>query len=223
MATVIATSDLHGLLPEIPPCDLLLIGGDVTPLRVHEPIGQAAWLQGPFSEWVDQPHIKNVVLVAGNHDWVFERAPGLVVLPKRVTYLFDSGTVIDGLKVWGSPWQPPFCDWAFNAGEARRAAAWRLVPDDTDVLVLHGPPYGFGDRVSHPRPGEDPCVGCKLLLERIQEVSPRLTVFGHIHSGYGRWETPFGILANVSYVDERYQAHNAPMRFDLDPIGVRDR
>ena len=50
------------------------------------------------------------------------------------------------MQVWGSPWQPEFCGWAFNLrrGEAC-AAKWRLIPTATDVLVTHGPPLGHGD------------------------------------------------------------------------------
>jgi len=92
------------------------------------------------------------------------------------------GTVeIEGVRFWGSPWQPWFFDWAFNLerGEEIRAK-WELIPDDTEVLITHGPPQGHGDMTSR---GEG--AGCADLLARIRQVKPRYHLFGHIHEGYG--------------------------------------
>lgn len=44
------------------------------------------------------------------------------------TYLEDSGTVIEGIRFYGSPWQPEFFGWAFNAkrgGDIDRVPARR--------------------------------------------------------------------------------------------------
>ena len=46
---IVALSDQHGYLPEIPPCDLLIIAGDVCPDRfgpfvaMHNPDQQKSW------------------------------------------------------------------------------------------------------------------------------------------------------------------------------------
>ncbi|MGL4555322.1 MAG: metallophosphoesterase family protein, partial [Gemmataceae bacterium] len=139
-----AVSDLHGTLPDIPACDLLLIGGDLCPVADHDPGYQAAWLDTAFRAWLERVPARHVVGVCGNHDFVFERRPHAVPRDLRWTYLQDSGCVVEGLRVWGTPWQTWFFDWAFNLYEADLQHKWALIPDGTDVLVLHGPPRGYG-------------------------------------------------------------------------------
>src|SRR6186997_2995362 len=114
---VSAVADLHGNLPEVPPCDLLLIAGDICPVRDHGLRAQRQFLDGPFRQWLDAAPARHVVGVAGNHDFVFEQEPERVPTDLRWTYLQDESTTIAdlaGLKVYGTPWQPVFFDWAFN-------------------------------------------------------------------------------------------------------------
>src|SRR5947209_1459473 len=139
--SVAAVSDLHGMLPPVPACDLLLIAGDICPLRDHRPVSQAAWLDTDFRRWLQAVPARKVVLVAGNHDLVFQGAPHLVPRDLPAAYLQDSGLEWEGLKIWGTPWQPRFFDWAFNLDEPDLAAKWALIPEGTDLLVTHGPPY----------------------------------------------------------------------------------
>lgn len=220
---ITAVSDLHGHLPDIDPCDLLLLAGDLCPVRGgHDTNTQAAWLNGPFRKWLDEVPAETVVGIAGNHDWIFQKAPERVPLGLRWVYLQDSQATIKGLKIHGCPWQPWFHDWAFNARPDQMRYAAGLVPTDTDVLVMHGPPRGYGDRARRyeQMPVHGACgparfsyenVGCPHLLSRVQLVSRlKLVVFGHIHSGHGRFviERPDQahdtVLANVSFVDENY-------------------
>ncbi len=129
------------------------------------------------------PHPRKI-LVAGNHDASFEkeRAKARALVPPGVTYLEDSGTVIDGVHFYGSPWTPAFMDLAFNARPGEQLASiWARVPRDVDILVSHGPPYGHGDFSA--MTGEH--VGCRDLLARIRELEPPLLLFGHIHEGGG--------------------------------------
>jgi 3',5'-cyclic AMP phosphodiesterase CpdA len=95
------------------------------------------------------------------------------------------------LNCYGAPWQPEFCDWAFNLHRgAPIKEKWDKIPfsdssedeDNIDILITHGPPHGFGDEtVSKFR------CGCEDLLNNIQNRKrpPRLHVFGHIHEDYG--------------------------------------
>jgi Icc-related predicted phosphoesterase len=214
---VVAVSDLHGNLPSIPPCDLLLLAGDLAPLRNHKLPYQAEWLDKTFRAWLERVPARKVIGVAGNHDFIFEQAPESVPRDLPWTYLQDSGTTWEGLRIWGTPWQPWFYDWAFNLHEPELAPKWALIPADTDVLVLHGPPYGYGDGVPE-RDGNVRHCGSPSLLARIEAIGPRLVTFGHIHEGRGEWRLGRTVLANVTLVDAGYDVAYAPWEHDLADV-----
>jgi predicted phosphohydrolase len=200
---VVAISDLHGTLPTVPPCDLLLLGGDLCPVADHSIENQAWWLHTVFRRWLESVPARKIVGVAGNHDFLFERNPDLVPNDLPWTYLRDSGLTWEGWNIWGTPWQPWFFDWAFNLHEEQLEQKWALIPDDTDILVLHSPPHGYGDAVL--RSGGTEHTGSPSLRRRIQEIQPRLAIFGHIHEGRGQWQLGPTLLANVSLLDVSYQ------------------
>jgi predicted phosphohydrolase len=214
---LVALSDLHGMLPEtLPVCDLLLLAGDLCPVEDHHVAYQAQWLDRDFRAWLQRVPARKVIGVAGNHDFIFERAPQLVPQDLPWTYLQDSGVTFEGLKIWGTPWQPWFYNWAFNGQPDELRAIWAKIPAGTDVLVVHGPPYGYGDGVPERRSGLIRHTGCPHLLARIQELRPRLVVFGHIHEGRGAWQLGPTTLANVTRVDVAYQPIHPPWTFDLE-------
>jgi predicted phosphohydrolase len=165
-----------------------------------------------FNAWLGvQPHRAKLV-VAGNHDFLFEQEPAIArSLLTHATYLEDSGVTIDGVSFWGSPWQPRFFDWAFNLDRgAPLRAKWDLIPDGTDVLIVHGPPRDVLDRTSR---GE--CVGCDDLLLALKRVRPRLFVCGHIHEAYGEKIVDGIRCINASCCDERERPFHAPVVVDL--------
>src|SRR4051812_36274529 len=141
-------ADLHEYLVDVPPCDLLLIAGDLSFSSKNALDIKHAFLARDFRDWLERVPAEEIVLVAGNHDQSIEEwgvPPGL-----RCHYLEDEGIELFGLKLWGTPWQPWFQDWAFNAprreGEAFLASRFDLIPAGTDIVVAHGPPRGYGDR-----------------------------------------------------------------------------
>jgi Icc-related predicted phosphoesterase len=214
---IATTADLHGHLPVVPACDVLVIAGDVTPTADHDVAFQARWLDTEFRAWLDAAPARAVVGIAGNHDFVFERAPELVPDDLPWTYLEDSAATIVGVRFWGSPWTPWFFDWAFNApkgedGERFLAERYAGVPPDTDVLVIHGPPAGYGDLTARGM-----TVGSTAQLELVRRVAPALNVYGHIHEGRGSWRLGPTQLVNASAVDLQYQLHDEPIVvYDID-------
>ena len=175
---IVAVADTHNAQPVLPPGDMLIHAGDLTGRGSLPELERVAdWLRS-------QPHPHKVV-IAGNHDFALQRNPVAArALFHGLTFLEDSEVTLAGLRIWGSPWQPWFHDWAFNARRGPEIdAKWQLIPEGIDVLVTHGPPYGFGDRVHG---GER--VGCEDLLRHLARVKPRLHLFGHIHEDRGEWQ-----------------------------------
>jgi predicted phosphodiesterase len=198
------THDLHRDL-DVPEGDLLLHAGDSTMLGTPQQIES-------FDAWLaTQPH-RHKVVIAGNHDWGFQRTPARARgLLRHATYLEDEAVTVDGLRIWGSPWQPWFYDWAFNLQRgAEIAAKWALIPAGIDVLVTHGPPLGILDRTSR---GDE--AGCADLLAAVQRVRPRLHVFGHIHEAYGTVLRDGTRFVNASNCTERYRPVQKPIVVDV--------
>jgi Icc-related predicted phosphoesterase len=204
---VICISDTHGFHRqlELPDGDLLIHAGDITRR------GELDILRD-FNAWLcTLPHTEKVV-IAGNHDFCFQDTPDEArQLMTACHYLEDSSCTIGGLSIYGTPWQPWFHDWAFNLERGSQLAAkWDLIPDTTDILVVHGPPHGHGDMTIR-----DEAVGCVELLERIRQVQPKLVVTGHIHEDFGITSEGPTTIVNASTCTLSYEPANAPLVIDL--------
>lgn len=208
---IAAISDIHGQLPDhnmIPDCDALLIAGDIC--GGGNAYFQNQWLNTQFRWWLNQLPMP-VFGVAGNHDWPFYEIPNEVPKDLNWTYLEDSSVEFEGLKIYGTPWQKVFYDWAFNLKESELAQKWSMIPDDTDILIAHGPPKFFGDLVV-----EGTHEGSPSMLERIIQVKPKLVVFGHIHNGRGEYDHEGVKLANVTLLNERYKMVYEPWTYEIE-------
>ena len=206
MTKLVLISDTHGLhrSVDLPAGDILIHAGDLSNKGSLEDLTE-------FIDWLaEQPH-QHKIIIAGNHDFCFERqGPRAREICAGITYLQDSSVRVSGLKIYGSPWQPRFFDWAFNVDRGPKLAAiWSQIPTDTDVLVTHGPPYGILDQT---RRGP---VGCQDLMLRIEEVKPRVHIFGHIHEGYGQYQGEYTHFVNASICDLGYQPCNLPIVVEL--------
>lgn len=203
---ICAVSDIHGHLPKIPDCDLLLLGGDFCPTYVgrNDADIERYWYHSTFASWIEfLSERMKIIGVAGNHDFIFEREPHKV--PEMPwTYLQDSETEFNGLRIYGSPWQPTFFNWAFNLEEYQLQEKWALIPQGIDILLLHGPPLGYGDFSPYGKVH----TGSPSLLAKIEEIKPKLVVAGHIHSGYGKYNIGDTIFLSASLVNERYKPVN---------------
>lgn len=205
---IVCISDTHNKLGnvDIPEGDVLVIAGDITGR------GSIAELHMFLSDLNKKGRLwKDIVLVAGNHDFCFEdsRLAKTIVSDAGILYLEDQDAVVQGVKFYGSPWQPRFFDWAFNADRgAPLARIWAKIPDDTQVLITHGPPHGVLDIV----PSGGASVGCEALQNRLNQLaSLKLHVFGHIHHSYGTLLRAGVTFVNASICTEQYQPKNKPI------------
>lgn len=206
---------------DLPGGDILIHAGDIMNSgRNDEDIKD-------FCKWFDGQNYNSKIFIAGNHDRMFEdfpeRAMEIVNSYKLITYLQDSWIKIgdDGqfndetmVKIYGSPWQPWFYDWAFNLpkGGPGLMSKWEAIPEDTDILITHGPPQDHLD-VSGP-PYNEGHLGCALLREKVDAQPPKIHIFGHIHGGYGYKCHNGTHFFNASILDERYDYVNKPITFD---------
>jgi Icc-related predicted phosphoesterase len=220
-------SDSHNnhklITGDLPGGDLLIHAGDISSMGYEHEITE-------FCKWFDKiDNYDTKVFIAGNHDWGFQnnvkKASQIVNSYKTIDYLQDELLMVGEdydkmIKIWGSPWQPEFYNWAFNLprnGEELKSK-WDMIIPDVDILVTHGPAWGFLDDVEGRR-GER--LGCELLAERIKSIKPKIHVCGHIHTGYGHYFDGHTHYFNAAVLNERYNYAQLPWNIDWDPITNR--
>ena len=186
-------SDLHGHLPDVPPCDILLLAGDILPEKDQE-----IFIDRGLKPWLLSAPAGEIIATWGNHDHKpFRRNYNL---PWKL--LIDSSVVINGLKFYGTPWCLPIGRWAWQAPEYLMEKIYEMIPDDVDVLISHGPPYNMCDLA---KDGE--CCGSRALADKMKGLyNLKLLVCGHIHEGWGQ----IGKVINVACLDENYKLRENP-------------
>lgn len=210
---LVCLSDTHSMHRqiEVPDGDVLIHAGDCLGVGTLDEVDE-------LNDWLGSLPHRHKILIAGNHDWCFQNEPEAA--QSRIThavYLQDSGVTIDGLRFWGSPWTPVFFDWAFNLERGTPLAQrWAQIPEQTDVLVTHGPPAGILDEVPAGLTGSHTeSVGCADLLAVVEQMQPPIHVFGHIHEGYGRYDWNGTLFVNASICRANYKPLNPPIVLDL--------
>lgn len=240
-------SDLHGYYPELDGGDLLIIAGDLTARDrpeeydyflnwiEHQKYKKIVFIAGNHDNFMK--------------DWEPSKEPiDNLKFDLETRYLCDSGTEFEyeeeieedhkfkgiikykqkkKLKIWGSPWSlwfdgiNPKCK-TFTGSENDLKKKFDLIPDDTDILITHSPPYGILDSVkkycyNNPRDYDIICAGSKSLGLKVGNITPpKLWAWGHIHESYGEAVSRAGCrMINCSYVNERYEPVNKPIRIIL--------
>ena len=204
------TSDLHGYLPEVEECDLLLICGDIMPLSIQfQDKESMEWIQGPFKEWCLNCGAKHVIFTAGNHDFSLywhRKELKCNFLDEEISYLNGTILHINGLTIYGTPWCHEFGNWAFMRDDQELDEKYSNIPQGVDILITHDAPFGYHDviieDVVYKNGGN---IGCLPLVKAIEEKQPKYHFSGHLH-GTSHEEELIGITKSysVSLVDEAY-------------------
>lgn len=211
---LVCISDTHGdhEAQPLPSGDVLIHAGDITGHGTEKETFD-------FFQWLGSRPFEHKLCVAGNHDSFMEDNPlatAQMAQEAGVTLLNDSGCLIAGLSFWGSPITPRFMDWNFMRDPgADIEAHWNLIPENTDVLITHGPPSDILDIVERDD-GFKVHTGCPSLLDRINVIKPRYHIFGHIHEGYGRVDIDGVAYCNVSSMNRKYVIANDACVIDID-------
>lgn len=228
-------SDTHGYLPtDIGEFDLLLIGGDVCPAHDHYYGYQKGWLVNEFAEWINSLQFKDqdsrVVMIPGNHDFAFDNFEYFKdelseATNERLEVLINEeysfyGTDKDGnkktLSIFGTPYCKIFFNWAFMLPNEDLKEKYDEIPYGVDVLLTHDAPDLNGLGVISEGYTKGVNAGSKVLADAVIEKRPRYVFCGHIHSGNHNFCEYEGIkMANVSYVNERYQPVNKPLEIEI--------
>lgn len=224
---IICISDTHGMHDSmffpLPEGDVLLHAGDCTNVG-----SQAGTRQ--FVEWFQNLQgFDTKIFIAGNHDWSFYRKPAWLkdiindenLSQSDCVYLEDNFFTIESpefsrpIKFYGSPWVPPFMNWAFNVPRDQLYKHWEKIPLDTDVLITHCTPQEIRDYAQYSREH----VGCSSLRFYVEEkIKPALHVFGDIHESYGAMVVKDTLFVNASTATLNYEMTNKPIIVDLTEI-----
>jgi Icc-related predicted phosphoesterase len=206
---IVALSDLHGeLIDNIPSGDVLIVAGDFSAR------GNMMGVLN-FKGWLNELPFSHKIVIAGNHDGYVEdynHIARLLLESEDTVYLENSGTEINGLKVWGSPFTPEFNGWHFMRERGdEMAEIWKQIPDDTNILVTHGPPLNILDTN-----GRHEHCGCWDLRERIKHLKKlKLSIFGHLHSAHGISEIDGVKFVNCSVLDDDYNLTFEPIVLEI--------
>lgn len=182
---ILHISDTHGMANEIPESrfegvDVVIHSGDCS--NYMNPVMNSVEV-AKFIEWYKNVPVKHKIYVAGNHDTSIERR---LITPADfaeagIIYLENSATTINGIKFWGSPYTPRFREWAFMKSRETINRVWDTIPEDTDILIIHGPPKGVRD-LAYDGDHQLEFCGDGALLKAVRKLQPKFMCFGHIHN-----------------------------------------
>lgn len=201
---IVCISDTHELHKElsVPDGDLLIHAGDFTFF------GRSSQAIHDFNDWMGSLPHSHKICVCGNHEYILESKPELARLITNATLLNNESTTVGSLRIWGSP-LTQHDGGAFGRSNASdRVRIYNTIPEGTDIIITHGPPYGILDASPNDYPGP---TGDRELREAIVRIRPRLHVFGHIHAGYGVRATRHTLFVNAALMRQDGELDKHPI------------
>lgn len=204
---ILAISDLHGHLPDLKQCDIVCIGGDITPLSLrHDVEGQWKWFNEIYLPWVETVNCQYLITIAGNHDYFFGTYDSEILSKystedNKFIYLENTGITLKDISFYGTPNinKPPNSLASYLSSE-ELTATFGKIPNGLDILITHASPYGANGTGKGDN-GED--FGSKELTAVLEKRNIAYVFCGHIHTGnheLSSWNNMK--IANVSYCDE---------------------
>ena len=162
-----------------------------------------------FNTWLGELRFRHKIVVPGNHEQIMYQRPDLRHLITNATLLINEAVTVEGVKLWGSP---VTCDdEAFGCSTPKeRRALYASIPEDTDILVTHGPPYGVLDEEFKAKGVHR---GCPELLTAVQRVKPQFHIFGHVHASRGAVPTEETVFVNAALLGWSGGLEYAPISF----------
>lgn len=214
MVKVVHISDTHNLHDheslKLPDADVLIHSGDST-------ISSTMPEMRNFADWLklQAKRYPLVIYTPGNHDYElmnykFDQYAAL--FGDKVQLITVGGLVYKGVKF--------FC--------CAAPGGWSAIPEDTDVLVTHYPPFGILDEIpafsKFNRSAHGIHAGSKSLLDEITgRIRPRYHLFGHIHEDGGRQLVgTYTTFSNAAQLDEHYRIQPRPYVFEIEAASVPD-
>lgn len=212
---IVLISDTHGQLPSLPEHDLVLHGGDICPLYTHQLLFQQLFFNTNFKSWA-RDNCKQLIGTFGNHDFIGAKVTDETIKYSNVLIKAKGLVEYNGISIYLSAYQLPFYNWEFNRTEFELEKIYADIPVGVDIIVSHGPPFGYGDKAHRRNANPDyEHVGSHALLETIERVKPKYVVTGHIHNGYGIYQHEETKIVNASLVNEKYKLVNQPISIEI--------
>jgi len=225
---ICAFSDMHGQLDfKIEPCDLVLIAGDIVPLRIQNySIPSEKWFKEVFMPWCNNLPCDKVIFIGGNHDKWWECHEDRVRLAlegqDKIVYLNCETYEYKGKVIFGTPICKIFGNWSFMKPYEEQDEIYGKLEKELpkiDIVLSHDAPYGVSDILL-----QKDCwwadgghIGNESLNTFIGNINPTYNLHGHLHSTNRECEMLNKTqVYNVSLLDENYEMVYKPLYFEID-------
>eukprot|EP01084_Bolivina_argentea_P150264 262431_1 len=208
--------------------NILIHSGDFTQRVKLTKDGEMPSQIKDFKAWfASQPHHKKII-IAGNHEIAFNHfnkkyIQSKIFNDKNVIYLQDEGINLYGIKIYGTPWTSS-TKMGFSANKKQLKKIWKLIPNDTDILITHLPPKGIMDTAFKSKYNfTEVCAICgylhpqyrhwgnqDLINEVVNRIKPKAHLFGHVHQCSG-----FEVMNNILFINSAMDLMPTPHEFDV--------
>ncbi len=183
------THNCHRQLKNLPEADVIVHSGDVSMNGKIEEVLD-------FLNWFSQLPYGHKLFVEGNHDTSLFKCK-INGLPDNMHFLQDEAIRIGGVNFYGVSMKRSYDSVKLQ------------IPDDTDVVISHEPPFGILDFVDEMHYGDG------KLMDQLKQLQPRLHLFGHIHPQYGKKTVGLTTFVNSALLGEGFELVNIPQIIEI--------